>query len=67
MVRLEQQPGKGFGEGSGETVRNVGALAAVLGIFPPLRALLIPGLLLAAGGEIFRRVTKPKQAQFAAA
>lgn len=54
-----KESGKNFGERNGERVRNVGILVAILGLLPMLSALVIPGVGLAASGEVFKNVSKP--------
>jgi hypothetical protein len=59
MANVEQ--GQNFGERNGARVRNVGIVIAILGLLPILEALVLPGVGLAASGEVFRRVSKKKQ------
>lgn len=61
MATLEQE--KSFGERNGERARNIGLAAILLGLLPvpTLHVLLGPGVVAAAGGEVWRRVSKPKQ------
>lgn len=63
MAGLEQE--KSFGERNGERARNVGLVLVVVGFVPALNFLIVPALGFAAGGEVVRRVSKPKQPQYA--
>lgn len=65
MPGTEQQPG--FAERTGATVRNVGIVIGLVGLLGmwadwrlPNEGLALGGAGLAASGEIFRRVAKPK-------
>ncbi|EKD65660.1 MAG: hypothetical protein ACD_50C00023G0002 [uncultured bacterium] len=63
MAGLEQE--KSFGERNGERVRNVSLLFMAVGLVPGLNFLIFPSLVVAGGGEAVRRVSKPKQPQYA--
>lgn len=54
-------PEKNFGERFGEGSRNVGIGLLAISLFVRPDIFFKAGLGLAIGGEIFRRVSKPKQ------